>query len=225
MVSTKHLEWSQGQATARHSREARRGRARQSVIARPRRQRWAEATKPSVALVTKAQAGDRGAFAALAESLYPRLQRMACSIMGDSAAADDATQQAMLDVWRNLSQLRDPARFEAWCFRTLSNACRSEWRRRQRWSRDSSGGPLPEKAGLDALRGVIDREQLKRGLTRLSAEHRSVIVLHHYADMTHEQIAVVLDIPVGTVHSRLHRAMRRLRVALEADARPLGSPS
>src|SRR6187551_3309046 len=80
-------------------------------------------------IVVRAQRGDRVAFAILAEPLYARLHRVAFSILGDPHLAEDATQQAMLRVWRDLPRLRDPERLEAWAYRTLVNTCRSEARR------------------------------------------------------------------------------------------------
>jgi RNA polymerase sigma-70 factor (ECF subfamily) len=79
--------------------------------------------------------------------------------------------------------------------------------------------PTDESAG-EGLGAVVDRDQLERGFRRLSIDHRSVVVLHHYLDWTIEEIAQSLDVPIGTVRSRLHYAMRALRSALEADARP-----
>jgi len=172
-------------------------------------------------LVGRAQNGDLTAFAWLAEPLYPQLHRVAYSIMGDQGAAEDATQQAMVRVWRNLPQLRDPERFEAWCFQSLVNECRREWRRRKRWQRDSAGGELPECAAPDPYGAVDDREALERAFERLSLEQRTVLVLFHYADMSHEAIADALGIAVGTARSRLHRAHGAMRAALEADARPV----
>ncbi len=67
---------------------------------------------------------------------------------------------------------------------------------------------------------VVDRDQLERGFRRLSLDHRAVVVLYHSLDMPLDGIAEALDIPVGTAHSRLHHAMRGLRAALDADARP-----
>lgn len=171
-------------------------------------------------LVGRAQKGDLTAFAWLAEPMYPRLHRIAFSIMGDRSAAEDATQQAMVRVWRNLPRLRDPERFESWCFQSLVNECHNEWRRRKRWGRDSSGGELPEKATPDPFSAVEDRDQIERAFERLSIDHRTVLVLYHYADMSHESIADALGIAVGTARSRLHRAHEALRAALAADARP-----
>jgi RNA polymerase sigma-70 factor (ECF subfamily) len=73
---------------------------------------------------------------------------------------------------------------------------------------------MPEGLSL-----VVDRDQLERGFRRLSLEHRAVVVLHHYLDLTLDEVAESLGVPVGTVRSRLHHAMRGLRAALDADAR------
>jgi RNA polymerase sigma-70 factor (ECF subfamily) len=72
----------------------------------------------------------------------------------------------------------------------------------------------------EGLNVVVDRDQLERGFQRLSVEHRAVVVLHHYADLPLDQVAEILGVPIGTVRSRLFHAMRGLRTALEADARP-----
>ena len=72
-------------------------------------------------------------------------------------------------------------------------------------------------AGFDT---VIDRDELETAIRRLSVDHRTVLVLHHYADIPAERVAQILDVPVGTVYSRLHHAMRAMRAALDADERP-----
>ena len=72
----------------------------------------------------------------------------------------------------------------------------------------------------DGLGPVVDRDQLERGFRRLSIDHRAVVVLHHYLDLPLDEVAIALGVPVGTVRSRLHHAMRALRAALDADARP-----
>ena len=73
---------------------------------------------------------------------------------------------------------------------------------------------------VDGTGSVADRDQLERGFRRLSIDHRAVVVLHHYLDMPLDQIAETLGVPEGTARSRLHYAMRGLRAALDADARP-----
>jgi RNA polymerase sigma-70 factor (ECF subfamily) len=170
-------------------------------------------------LVIRAQGGDREAFALIARPLYPRLLRIASSIMGDPAAAEDATQQAMLDVWRKLPQLREPARFEAWCYRTVTNACHDEGRRRRRWLRDTETPSLLGAVAPDGTIRVEQRDILERCFEGLSTEHRTVLVLHYVADMTQAHMAEVLDVPVGTVRSRLSRAIEALRLAIDAETR------
>jgi RNA polymerase sigma factor (sigma-70 family) len=81
--------------------------------------------------------------------------------------------------------------------------------------------PAEELVAGEAVSLVVDRDQLERGFRRLSTDHRAVVVLHHYLDMPLDEIALALGVPVGTVRSRLHYAMRALRAALEADARPV----
>lgn len=171
-------------------------------------------------LVIRAQKGDEGAFASLAVACGDRLHAVAHRILRDIDLAEDATQQALLAIWRDLPQLRDPARFEAWSYRLLVRACYAEGRKHRRWAPNLRVLPLDEPVTDDDLSSVVDRDQLERGFRRLSLDHRSVVVLHHYLDLPLDRVAEVLGIPVGTAHSRLHHAMRALRAALDADLRP-----
>ena len=173
-------------------------------------------------LVVRAQQGDQRAFEALAVSSHPRLFRAAHGILRDPTAAEDATQQALIDIWRFLRRLRDPARFEAWSYRILVNACRDELKRRPDWVGDER--VLQARAdGIDPYGSVADRDQLGRGFARLSLEHRAVIVLRYLLDLSVEDTAEALGVAPGTVASRLSRALAALRAALDADARP-GTP-
>jgi RNA polymerase sigma-70 factor (ECF subfamily) len=100
-------------------------------------------------------------------------------------------------------------------------ACYVEARRRRRWFPNIDSLRPDQKTATDELSSVIDNDQLERGFRRLSMDHRTVVVLHHYLDLPQEQIAEIVGVSVGTVASRLHYAMRGLRAALEADARPV----
>jgi RNA polymerase sigma-70 factor (ECF subfamily) len=170
-------------------------------------------------LIGRAQHGDEEAFASLAVAAGDRLHAVAHRILRDTELAADATQQALLSIWRDLPQLRDPARFDAWSYRLLVRACYSEARRTRQWSPNLHVLPTESAAG-EGLSSVVDRDQLERGFRRLSFDHRAVVVLHHYLDLPLGEVADVLGVPAGTVRSRLHHAMRGLRAALEADARP-----
>ena len=99
-------------------------------------------------------------------------------------------------------------------------ACYAVGRRSRRWAPNLFLLPVDHPADKEGLSSVVDRDQLERGFRRLSIEHRSVVVLHHYLDLPLDEVAEALGVPVGTVRSRLHHAMRGLRAALEADARP-----
>jgi RNA polymerase sigma-70 factor (ECF subfamily) len=167
-------------------------------------------------LVARAQKGDRRAFETLAISSHPRLHKVAHGILRDPALAEDVTQQALLDIWRHLASLRDPARFEGWSYRILVNACHAEAKRTPRWLPDSELPLSREPRAGDAFGQVEDRDQLERGFSQLSVDHRAVLVLHYLLDMTQEQVAEILDVPTGTVASRLHRATRQMREALDA---------
>ena len=170
-------------------------------------------------LVLRARHGDEQAFASLAVAVGDRLHAVAHRILRDIDLAEDATQQALLAIWRDLPTLRDPAHFDAWSYRLLVRACYAEGRRTRQWAPNLRILPTDEPVGPEGLSSVVDRDQLDRGFRRLSIDHRAVVVLHHYLDMPLEQVAETLGVPIGTVRSRLHHAMRGLRAALDADAR------
>jgi RNA polymerase sigma-70 factor, ECF subfamily len=171
-------------------------------------------------LVKRAQHGDKEAFTSLAAAMADRFLAVSRRILRDLALAEDATQQALLSIWRDLPQLRDPARFEAWSYRLLVRACYAEARRTRRWASNIHLLPVDEPVAMDDMGSVIDRDQLERGFRRLSFDHRTVVVLHHYLDLSLPEVAEALGVPLATATSRLHYAMRGLRAALDADARP-----
>jgi RNA polymerase sigma-70 factor (ECF subfamily) len=171
-------------------------------------------------LVIQAQQGDKEAFTRLAGALTASLLSVAHRILRDGHLAEDATQQALLNMWQRLPQLRDPDRFEAWSYRLLVRACFTEGRRSRRWSPGLALLPEREPETVDVAGAVIDRDQLERAFRRLSLDHRAVVVLRHYRHMSLDEVSAALNVPVGTVASRLHYALRELRSALEADARP-----
>ena len=170
-------------------------------------------------LVRRAQGGDQEAFADLVYAIADRFLAVSHRILSDLELAEDATQQALLSVWQDLPQLRDPARFEAWSYRLLVRACYAEGRKSRRWVPNLRLRSVDEPMVVDGLSAVVDRDQLERAFRSLSMNHRTVVVLHHYLDLPLDQVADILGIPAGTVASRIHHAMRGLRAALDADAR------
>jgi RNA polymerase sigma-70 factor (ECF subfamily) len=170
-------------------------------------------------LVIRAQRGDEEAYADLVALVGGRLHAVARRILRDLDLADDATQRALVSIWRDLPQLRDPATFEGWAYRVLVRACYAEGKRSRAAVANLRILERPPEVDVDPSGLVIARDELERGFRRLSLEHRAVIVLHYYADLPLDRVAEVLGIPPGTVRSRLHLALRGLRAALDADAR------
>lgn len=171
-------------------------------------------------LVVRARDGDHDAFARLAAASIGRLNAIARLILHDYGAAEDAVQDALVDAWRNLRALRDPDRFDAWLNRILVRSCQDTRRRESRRSR----AELPwlvdgEPASDDAQASIAAADQLEQALRRLTLEQRTVLVLAYYLDLSLADAAAILGIPVGTMKSRLNRALGALRAAIDADER------
>jgi len=173
-------------------------------------------------LVVRAQGGDRDAFERIVNLSFDRCHAVARRLLRDSQLAEDAVQQAMINVWRDLPRLRDTTRYDAWSYKLLVRACYAEFKRAPKWFPGIDADSPREPRSGDDYGAVLDRDQLERGFRRLSMDYRAVIVLHHYLDLPLDQVGAALDIPVGTVKSRLHRALDEMRAALEADTRPVG---
>lgn len=163
------------------------------------------------------------AFAGLLDRGLDTYYRLAAVILGDSIEAEDAVHDAAVVAWRGFGGLRDRDRFEAWFSRILVNGCRDRLRVRRRrpivveipdfgGSGASGAGPRLED---DTGTSLANRDELERAFTRLDPDHAVVVALRFYADLTVPQIAIRLGIAEGTVKSRLHHALRRLRTAVE----------
>ena len=170
-------------------------------------------------LVRQAQSGDGEAFEALIRPAYDRLLAVAHRIIGDRYAAEDAVQEAVVRCWRDIRGLRDPDRFEAWLYRLVVNASRDHTRRQRRTPLDGGVLPVDMRATGDEYATLVEHDALEGAFLTLSADHRTVLLLAHYAGYSAPEIADILRVPTGTVYSRLHYAMRAMRAAL---APPLG---
>jgi RNA polymerase sigma-70 factor (ECF subfamily) len=149
-----------------------------------------------------------------------RAYRIARLIVGDPIEAEDATHDAALTAWRHFADLREPARFEAWFGRILVNACRDRIRARRRLPISVEAnwvGPLRDARSADPADAFVRQELLRNAIRSLSPDHREVVVLRYYADLTVEQIAERIGTRAGTVKSRLHYALRRLRADVDAS--------
>jgi RNA polymerase sigma-70 factor (ECF subfamily) len=150
-------------------------------------------------------------FVALATGELDRAYRLAGLILGDAAEAEDAVGDALERAWASLDRLRDPAGFSAWFDRILVNACRDRLRRR----RVVRFIPLEPENGrvepADPFRQVLDRDELVRSVRELPDDERVVVILHYWADLTLQGVADRVGLPIGTVKSRLHRALEHMR--------------
>lgn len=184
-------------------------------------------------LVLRAQRGDREAFTLLVSPLLLRLRRMAWLIVRDRDLGDEAVQEALVAAWRYLPGLRDPERFEAWTNRLLVRSAYGVIRRNRRRAirhvrlqdlstdrDDDRLGPMELGPNVpDSNMTVALRDELERAFVLLTPEHRAAIVACHYLGMSSAEAAIVLDIPVGTLKSRLNRAMGAMRASLESNDR------
>jgi len=141
--------------------------------------------------------------------------RLAGLLLGNAVDAEDATQEAMLRAWRSAASLRDPEKADAWLDGILVNICRDRLRRRKvvRFVALSDGATGVTR---DQFQAVLDRDEIVRAMRELDADQRIVVVLHYWGGVTLEGIADRLGWPVGTVKSRLHHALRRMRASLDA---------
>lgn len=155
----------------------------------------------------------RVAFAELVNRDLDRAYRIAGVILGNSADAEDATHDAVVQAWRSFAGLRDPDRFEAWFQRILVNVCRDRLRKRRR-SPIAELSMVESDAMPDRYRAVDDRLALDRAFERLSADQAVTVVLRYHVDLTLEDVADRMGVPVGTVKSRLHAALAILATAL-----------
>jgi RNA polymerase sigma-70 factor (ECF subfamily) len=141
--------------------------------------------------------------------------RLARAILLDDHDAEDAVQEASISAWRRQGALRDPASFGAWFDRILVNECRDQLRRRRRTVPVAAPTVRVEVAAAPPETGV-DAE-LDRAIAALDVDHRIVLVMRYWQDLTVEDIAARLGIPGGTDKSRLHNGLKRLRADLEAS--------
>ena len=148
--------------------------------------------------------------------------RLCFAILGDEADARDAAQDTFVTAWRQIGRLRDPDRYDAWLQRIAVNSARMTHRARRR--RGVREIPSSRVAAVDGLRATAspaeaDAATLDAAMRRLPVEQRSILVLHHLEGQPVAALAEILEIPVGTVKSRLHTARQALQSAIDAEAR------
>ncbi len=175
-------------------------------------------------LVSRAADADNGAFAELVGAYDKAVFRVAQEILQDVSDAEDAAQEAWLAVARRLKTLRDPSSFGLWLYRITANVAIRK--RQQRASRPTNvealemafpaaGAPCAGRGSPAESRATQYRDLVPTAMETLSSKDRLVTALHYFGGMPVAEIARLLEVPVGTVKSRLHHARRHLRKEIE----------
>ena len=174
------------------------------------------------ALIERSRGGEPEAFGELVVRYQDRLYNTLTRVCGDAEEARDVAQEAFVQAFVKLDSFQGKSAFYTWLYRIAFNTAISRRRRRKPTTsldeaRDAAGvEPVDHDAAPEAN---LDREeqaiQVQAALATLSEEHRTVLVLREIDDRDYETISQMLDIPVGTVRSRLHRARRELREEME----------
>jgi RNA polymerase sigma-70 factor (ECF subfamily) len=172
-----------------------------------------------VYLVASAKVGDRSAFEQLARRWHRKLVAHAWRLTGDGDAAADAAQAAWIEIARGLPKLRDERAFPAWAYRIVSRQCVRRIRGLQRerlLSSELAEEPAPAASGT-ADWSEAEVRRLRAAIRSLPPAQRAAVALFHLEDMSIAEVAVALDVPAGTVKTRLMHARRTLRRVLEGD--------
>lgn len=174
-------------------------------------------------LIRMAQRGDIQSFEALIRPYQTKLYGMARSITGNAEDAEDAFQETVVHAFRAIARFRGDAAFATWLYRIALNVGRNWVRSQYRASSGRISDRLPvssDEYAPDPEEVLISREQIdtiRRALLGLPDHYRETLMLRHYEDFSYEQIALILNVPVGTVRSRLAQGRKYLLELLAAD--------
>jgi RNA polymerase sigma-70 factor (ECF subfamily) len=157
---------------------------------------------------------DSRRFAEWVQQFQPFLYRAAWALIGERGAAQDLVQETFTIAWRARHQLRESGAAQAWLYRILRREAIRYWREQEPWEewQDEICEAVP--GNIVATDGQLD---VLEALQTLSLPHREVLTLFYLADMSYDQLGFALEIPAGTVMSRLNRARSALRRALEEN--------
>jgi RNA polymerase sigma-70 factor (ECF subfamily) len=172
-----------------------------------------EVDRREVALVRDAQRGSVRALEQLFRLHWPRAYRAALLVVDDAAAAEDIAQESFLAAVRALDRFDRRRPFGPWLHRIVVNRA-IDWSRARTLRRELGGDAAMAELAAPLRESGGRADELAAALAELGAEHRAVIVLRYLLDYTPGEIAELLDLPRGTVNSRLRRGLDRLEEAL-----------
>ena len=175
-------------------------------------------TPDQTLLVLLAQAGDRASLEQLLRDIHAPLRRYISGLVGPDFA-DDVLQETALQIFRKLRFLREPAVFRPWTYRIASRIAFSQLKRARRWE-PLDAAPHEELAALNSNLGELPDEAFLTLLDLVSPASRAVLLLRYQHDLSLEETAAVLEIPIGTAKSRLHYGVSTLRKHLTSERKP-----
>ena len=168
-------------------------------------------------LIACAQQGDRQAFTELVYRHQNSIVSMTYRMCGDLRLAEDVAQESFVRVWQNLNRYKPQYAFRSWLYRIATNAALDSLRR-ERPTTELDSVSVAD-SGITPEQSVEENQQaahVRRAIAQLSAPLRVVLILREYQELTYQEIADALDIPIGTVMSRLNTARVQLRHELHA---------
>lgn len=168
-------------------------------------------------LLRRAQRGDKGAVDVLLRQHYDTVRAVCHRIVINRQDAEDATQMALISIVRALPTFDGRSKFSTWVYRIATNAALDEVRRIRRRPRPTADDALAVPAQHDRSSAVDAQIDVRAALEQLPEEYRVAMVLRHIADMDYADIAIALDVPVGTVRSRLARGRDQLASILQSQ--------
>jgi RNA polymerase sigma-70 factor (ECF subfamily) len=160
-------------------------------------------------LITRAKAGDRHAFDDLVGPLVNPAFRLAFWMLHEREAAEDAVQEAAVQAWRKLANLRPGTEMRPWFLAIVANKCRDTIR--GRWWSVLRFATSPERADLGFEQGFVRGADLRAALRDLPVEQREALVLRYYLDLPLDEVASIARVPVGPVKSRINRGLAAIR--------------
>ena len=171
-------------------------------------------------LVDCARLGDRAAQEQLVVRYQKKFLRHAYRLLGDAEQAKEAVQDGWVEIVRGLPKLKDDGAFQAWAFRIVTRRCAkyiAGLQRTRAMIETVACEPAPGNRAEADNELAADRKPVREALAQLPAKHRAAVALFYLEEMSVAEVAVALDIPVGTVKSRLMHARGMLRAALEGE--------
>jgi RNA polymerase sigma-70 factor (ECF subfamily) len=168
-------------------------------------------------LVAAARLGDRRAFGLLAQRWNQKLLAHAWRLLADEESAKEAVQEAWAEIVLSISKINDALAFPAWAYRIVSRRCAKligRAQRRRQLEQAMIAEPAVQRSEAETATEI---EKLRAAIRALPAGHRAAVALFHLEELSIAEVAIALDIPAGTVKSRLMHARHKLRAVLEGE--------